>query len=159
MKIIEYMMVQDEKYHPQLFEKNVYNWRGKDFNTYDKIVNMMNSCFHLKDLNEEHSYIVSFNNNLELVGVYELSHGTRKNCAFDLKALFSFLFLTGTDKYVFLHNHPCGALGISENDISFTKMINSYVFLFDIELMESIIVSKKGYTLIKDTVGKDVFHD
>ena len=49
-------------------------------------------------------------------------------------------------KYIILaHNHPSRALEPSTNDISLTIKIRDAVSIFEIALVDHIIVSKKGY--------------
>lgn len=149
MKIREYKIIHDELKHPKLWEAHVYNWNGNNFSSYDNIVKMINHCFRMSKLNEEYVYVLSFNYHLDLLGVFELSHGTTKTSWMNTKELYCFLLLTGADQFIVVHNHPNGDLNISEDDYQVSSNINAFSTLLNFNMIESIIVSNKGYCLIK----------
>ena len=149
MKITEYKVVQDMNKHPQLLPTHSYIWNGKDFMTYDNIVDMMNKCFNMNRLNEEYVYVLAFNWNMDLTGIYELSHGTSKNSTITNKELHIFLLLSGADQFIIVHNHPNGTLEISDDDNMITSDINAFSTLLGINMIEHIIISNKGYALIQ----------
>ena len=60
--------------HPKLKEKNVIEW-DDEFLNYDKIVKFLNSNFNMNILSEEYVYVLSFNCRMEILGVFQLSHG------------------------------------------------------------------------------------
>jgi DNA repair protein RadC len=155
MKITEYKIIHDNQRHPQLMEAHTYNWRGKNFESYDNIVKMLNSCFYMNKLNEEYVYVLAFDWGLNLKGVFELSHGSTKSSLMRTKELYIFLLLTGADQFIVAHNHPNGNLGISEEDNRITSDVNAFTAILGINMLESIIISRKGYTLIQETQRKN----
>lgn len=155
MNIIEYKIVKDELMHPKLIKAHTYIWNGKDFKPYKNIVDMMNYCFHMDKLNEEYGYVLSFDFNLNLLGVFEVGHGNSAYVDVSNKEIYTFLLLTGADKFTFIHNHPNGNLEISDGDRLFTQSVNAFSAIINIEMEESIIISRKGYTLIKDDMIKE----
>lgn len=52
---------------------------------------------------------------------------------------------------ILVHNHPSGNLKPSKADISFTKSIIEYARIFDIEVLDHLIVSNKGYISLKES--------
>ena len=51
---------------------------------------------------------------------------------------------------ILVHNHPSGNLKPSNADILFTQKINENAKLFDITLLDHIIISNKGYISLKE---------
>ena len=84
---------------------------------------------------------------MDLLGVYELSHGSTKATPVT-KEIFTFLLLCGADQFVAAHNHPSGSLKMSQEDDAFTSMVNGQIWFDDLKFLESIIVSRKGFSLI-----------
>ena len=150
MKIIEYKVIRNEERHPALMEVKSHNW-NKDLNSYENIVAMLNKCFHMDILNEEYAYVISLDTALNCLGVFELSHGTTLATNISNKELYTFLLLTGAEQYVVAHNHPSGQLDISDGDERMTSSINAFSLLLNIKMLESIIISKKGFTLIQES--------
>jgi DNA repair protein RadC len=154
MKIKEYKVCKNDKGHPCLMESNSYNW-DKDLKSYVNIVSMLNQCFHMDKLNEEYAYVISFDTVLNCLGVFELSHGTTRHTSITNKELYTFLLLTGADQYIIAHNHPDGQLEISDDDIKMTSNINAFSSILNINMIESIIISKNGFKLIHDEMLSD----
>ena len=150
MKITEYKIIRDSGRHPKLIIAHNYNWNGFDLNSYDNIVNMINSCFHMDKLNEEYGYVLALDDRLNFLGVFEVGHGTIRNLNINIKEIYTFLLLIGAEQYIFFHNHPDGSLDVSQGDNNFTSSMNAFCGILDINMLESIIISREGYTLIQE---------
>ena len=50
---------------------------------------------------------------------------------------------------ILAHNHPSGNLNPSKQDIIFTQNIEEYAKIFNIKLLDHIIITKNGYTSFK----------
>lgn len=114
----------------------------------EDIINIMNDYFNMCDLAYEKSYIIGFNDDMEVNGLYLVSSGTYDTCYFYKRNIFTFLLLTNSTKMVMIHNHPSGNLKPSDNDISCTNQIRSLANDLGIQLVNSIIISNKGYQFI-----------
>ena len=147
MKITEYKVIRNEERHPALMEVKKHTW-DKDLKSYDNIVAMLNKCFHMDILNEEYAYVISFDNALNCLGVFELSHGTVTNTFVCNQELYTFLLLTGAEQYIVAHNHPSGNLEISDADKRNTDNVNAFSVFLNINMIESIVIAKGGYNLI-----------
>lgn len=148
MEIIEYKIIKNNKRHPKLMKSHKYEWNGKDLSTFDNIIDMMNECFKMNKLNEEYAYLLALDNSLNFLGVFEVGHGTTKDISIDYKSIYIFLLLVGADQFIFFHNHPSGTLEISYDDKNFTGDVNMISGIMGIKMIESIIISPNGYTLI-----------
>ena len=127
MEIIEYKIIKNNKKHPKLMKSHKYEWNGEDLSTFDNIIDMMNDCFKMNKLNEEYAYLLALDNSLNFLGVFEVGHGTTKDISIDYKSIYTFLLLAGAD---------------------FTGDVNMISGIMGIKMIESIIISPNGYTLI-----------
>ncbi|HET6372991.1 MAG TPA: JAB domain-containing protein [Candidatus Polarisedimenticolia bacterium] len=55
------------------------------------------------------------------------------------------------DSYVIAHNHPSGSLRPSQDDLDFTRKLISASRLVGIELKDHLIVSRNGYTSLRES--------
>ena len=150
MKIKEYIIVNDNEKHPKLKEKNVIEWDDKFLN-YDKIVKFLNSNFNMNILSEEYVYVLSFNCRMEILGVFQLSHGNSIESKIGMKELGTFLLLTGAEKFIVAHNHPNGSSEISGSDFLVTNRMNELSRLIDIDLSQHFIIGRESYDTAIDT--------
>lgn len=76
--------------------------------------------------------------------------GTNDNVSIGVKEVFSEPIKHLASAIILVHNHPSGSLIPSKCDISFTQKINEYSKIFNIELLDHIIITDKGYTSLKE---------
>lgn len=144
MKIKEYIVVNDKEKHPKLKEKNIIEW-SDDFLDYFKIVKFLNDNFYMDILSEEYVYVLSFNCQMEILGVFELSHGNSMESKVGMRELGIFLLLTGAEKFIVAHNHPNGSSKISGADFNITNRMNELARLIDIELVQNFVIGSNSY--------------
>ena len=53
--------------------------------------------------------------------------------------------MSANDKVILVHNHPSNTLRASNTDIDFTNKINKFLGIFNIQLLDHIIVTEQGY--------------
>jgi DNA repair protein RadC len=75
--------------------------------------------------------------------------GTGIETLFDIKFVLSCGLITMAAKIVIAHNHPSGVLQPSPGDIAITKKFKSACDLVDIELLDHLIISDRGYFSFK----------
>lgn len=153
MKIKEYIIVNNNENHPKLKEKNIIGWHD-DFLEYDKITKFLNDNFNMNILSEEYVYVLSFNCRMEILGVFQLSHGNSMESKIGMRELGIFLLLTGAEKFIVAHNHPNGSSEISGFDFLVTNRMHELARLIDIELVQHFIIGRESY----DT-AIDIFED
>lgn len=144
MKIKEFLVVRDKEQHPKLKEKNIVEWKS-DFLDYNNIVNFLNTNFYMNILNEEYVYVLSFNLKMELLGVFQLSHGNFEESKICMRELGIFLLLTGAEKFVVAHNHPNGTCEISAADFEVTNKMRELSDLLGINIMQHFIIGADSY--------------
>lgn len=149
MKIKEYLVIRNKEKHPKLKVKNTIEWND-DFLEYDKIVEFLNQNYYMNFLNEEYVYVLSFNCRMEILGVYELSHGTSMESKIGMRELGIFLLLTGSERFVIAHNHPNGSSEISGADFKITNKIKELSRIIDIDFIQHFVIGFNSYDTIVD---------
>lgn len=66
------------------------------------------------------------------------------------KVIMSNVLKYESKKFYCIHNHPSGDHRPSQADMLFTKRLEYYSDLFDLELLGHVVVTKNGYSLIKE---------
>ena len=76
--------------------------------------------------------------------------GNNDNISIGIKEILSEPIKQMANSIILVHNHPSGNLKPSNADILFTQKINENAKLFDITLLDHIIISNKGYISLKE---------
>lgn len=77
----------------------------------------------------------------EVINYSIISMGNVSNVNISLAQIAKTALLSNSSKVVIAHNHPSGKLEITPQDVSLTKKIGSALKLFNIELLDSLIVT------------------
>ena len=62
-------------------------------------------------------------------------------CLLDLKVVFQYALKANASSIILAHNHPSGNLKPSESDLAITKKVEEAARLFDIKLLDHLILS------------------
>ena len=112
----------------------------------EKIEHLMNTIYNVRNLAEEHCYLIALDVKLRVIGVFEISHGTVDYSAMSARSIFIRALLCGAAKIVLVHNHPSGVTKPSSQDISITEKINELGKLLEIELVDHIIIGDRYFS-------------
>lgn len=93
--------------------------------------------------------IILLNRSNNILGIYNLSKGGTSSTIVDMKLLFSIALKSNASSIIVCHNHPSGNLKPSKNDIEITKTINKICKLFDIQLLDHLIITRNNYYSFK----------
>lgn len=104
-----------------------------------------NYCAGFSDKRSEYVFILALGFKNELLGKKLLAKGKYNMVGLDTFAIFSYAFSKNARRIIVVHNHPSGDNNPSESDIVVTKKIIEASKLLDIEILDHIIVSKKGF--------------
>ncbi len=99
-----------------------------------------------KDTIEVHETfkIVLLNNGNKVKGIYQLSTGGITGVLVDVRLIFAVLLKSLSVAFVLSHNHPSGTLRPSEQDRKITQKIKKAAQLFDIALLDHLIIAPNG---------------
>jgi DNA repair protein RadC len=94
---------------------------------------------------QEHFIAIYLNQANRIIGYYHHSTGTINATMVDIEIVAAVALKTLAKAVIISHNHPSGNLQPSEADRILTKRIKDALKLFDIHLMDHIIVTRDGY--------------
>lgn len=99
----------------------------------------------------ESSYVLLLNRANQVIGKKLLSTGGTSSCIVDVKVIAQISLSTNAHAIIMTHNHPSGNISASDQDISITRRVKEALDLFDIRVLDHIIVtSDNGYTSMAD---------
>ncbi|MHA7862694.1 JAB domain-containing protein [Flagellimonas marinaquae] len=88
--------------------------------------------------------IVLLNRSNKVKGIYPLSHGGITGTLVDMRILFAIVLKTLSVGVILAHNHPSGQLMASEMDKQLTQKIQRAAQLFDVKVLDHIILAPEG---------------
>ncbi|MGO5337906.1 JAB domain-containing protein [Bilifractor sp. LCP19S3_H10] len=145
MKITTYTMYMDEDKHPYLVQEANHEYTEEQFNSPQKISEMLNAVFRMKDLSEEYVYMICFDNRYVPTAVFELSHGSATMSLVGIREVFQRAVLSGALSFAIAHNHPSGWVFPSDEDISIFGKLREAGDLMGIPLTDFMIIGRCGY--------------
>lgn len=98
----------------------------------------------------EQMYCLFLTRENRVKGWKHIGDGTLTGCVCDLRHIIKTALDLNASGIVMIHNHPSGNLTASQADIALTKKVREAAKLFEIELLEHMIVTAEGYTSLAD---------
>lgn len=150
MEIIKYGVEISESKLNVLVKESTYNYGSQFLNKPGIIVDMLNTVFHAGRQAEEHVWLLAMNNSCEVLGLFEVCHGSVSEASVHMREIFVRLCLCGATGFILAHNHPGNSLVPSEADIRMTERVKESATLMDIKLIDHIIVCKDKYVSLAE---------
>jgi DNA repair protein RadC len=88
--------------------------------------------------------VVLLNNSNKVKGIYQLSKGGITGTLVDIRILFAVILKSLSVAVILTHNHPSGTLKASEADKKLTDKIKKAAELFDIKVLDHILIMPNG---------------
>jgi len=115
----------------------------------------VSDVYHLKEVQEikdavqEHLLFIGLNsrNNIRHIGI--LSIGNENMTSIDSKHIIGTAITNACNKVILVHNHPSNSLEISKHDKYLTNVTSALMHIFNIELLDHLIVTEEEYTSMK----------
>ena len=101
---------------------------------------------------QEEVKIVLLNRANVVLGIYEMSKGGTSGTVVDIKIILGIALKCNASSIVITHNHPSGTLEPSEPDKSITKKLKDACRILDLNLLDHLIVTGKGYYSFSDNL-------
>jgi len=98
----------------------------------------------------ESAFILLLDSSATTVGYAKISQGGTTGTTIDLKLVVKYSIDGLARGVIFAHNHPTGNLNFSDADIALSKRIKTGLELFDISLIDSIVLTKDGHSSMSD---------
>ena len=90
-------------------------------------------------------YALYLNHANEVLAVHKISEGTTTAAPVDVKFIMQGAIMTNATQLVVCHNHPSGSTHPSRNDKQLTEKIRQAAALFDVQLIDSVILTTTDY--------------
>ena len=90
-------------------------------------------------------YALYMNTANDVLAVHKISEGTTKQTLVDIKFIMQGAILTNAASLIICHNHPSGNTNPSTEDKKLTQQIGLAAKLFNVQLLDSIIISVEDY--------------
>jgi DNA repair protein RadC len=94
---------------------------------------------------KEYFWLISLSTGNRVLGVSTISIGTVNGTLVNIKEILQIALLTHATGIILVHNHPSGNLKFSESDIHITKRIYKCCDLFDIKLLDHIVITSESF--------------
>lgn len=104
----------------------------------------------LTDLHHEEFWVLLLNKSNEVFARQQLSSGGMAGTVVDVKLFFKAALDARAAAVIAVHNHPSGSLQPSAADLDLTKRLRKAGELFDLPLLDHLIVSERGYYSFAD---------
>lgn len=98
----------------------------------------------------ESSHVLLLNYANQIIGKKLLSTGGTNSCIVDVKVIAQISLSTNAHAIILTHNHPSGNLSASQQDRDITHKVKNALDLFDIRVLDHIIVTSDGYMSMAD---------
>ena len=99
---------------------------------------------HRIDL-KEFFWVVLLNQANRVLGISEIAMGTTSGVLVNVKEICQLALLTCATHLIVCHNHPSGNLSASVSDKEMTTKIKEALTLFDITLLDHIIITSESF--------------
>lgn len=88
--------------------------------------------------------VILLNNYNKVKGIFEVSIGGITGTLVDVRILFAVILKSLSTSIILAHNHPSGNLNPSEADKRLTEKIKNAAMLFDIKVLDHLIITPDG---------------
>jgi len=143
--INEYKLIVNENGLPMLFINNTFD-ETKHLVRTSEIVDFINKQYKLNICVQEHVYLFCFNDNQDVLGVFEISRGSNTKALIPIKEILISVLLTGANNVILIHNHPNGNPNFSYEDINITNRLKFALSQIEVDLLDHILISQDLYS-------------
>lgn len=152
MRVVKYKTILDKNERAVLEKECSVNYPEIDrkMSSPEKAVILARQCLRLHEQTEEYLYIVCTNVKLDVVGVFELSHGNVNSSIVSVREMFQKALLANAVSIIVMHNHPSGDPKPSIEDVKVTERMVKAGELLGVQVLDHIIVGRPGYTSLKE---------
>jgi DNA repair protein RadC len=107
--------------------------------------------FYEDDINiYESSFLILLNSANNTIGYAKISQGGVAGTVIDPIIIVKYAIDSLARSVIIVHNHPSGNVNPSDNDKLFTKKLNEALKLFQVSLLDSLVISEQKYYSFAD---------
>jgi DNA repair protein RadC len=100
---------------------------------------------------QEHFVVLFLSQSNQIIGYYRHSKGTINSTQVDIELVMAVAIKSLSKAMIVSHNHPSGNKEPSEADRTMTKRLKQAAALFDISVLDHVIVTNEGYYSFADS--------
>ncbi len=100
--------------------------------------------------NQEHFWVIGLNNQNKILFIELIGLGAVNRVGADPPDIFRMAIYKLAVKMILVHNHPSGNLKPSQADLDFTDKMLKVGKLINIEVIDHLVISEKGFTSFVD---------
>lgn len=143
---------------PTLFKVKNFNIPDANFNTPSIITTIVRDIFHTDTLADEFTYLLTFDNAMRPIGIFELSRGSVNLCLVSMRGIFIRALLTGASSIILLHNHTSGDTSPSKADFKTAMKLKVLGNVLEIPLLDFLIIGKDSYYSMQENDFKSTLN-
>lgn len=114
----------------------------------DDIYNLMRPL--IGDLPNEEFWVLALSRSSKVISKQRISVGAIDQTCVDIRLIMRVLIETGAVQFVAVHNHPSGNICPSMEDKKITERMNNAAALFNIRILDHVIIMNDGYYSFND---------
>lgn len=139
-----YGLTLDDKKHPVLMPQKDVVYQN-NLTCADNVVQLCNDSMQLSYRAEEYVIMVATTMKGDILGIFEVSHGTINAALCNPREIYLRAFVVGAGNIILIHNHPSGNCTPSDDDLKTAKRMTAAGKLLGINLLDYIIVGNNNY--------------
>ena len=116
----------------------------------EQIAKLAKYYLRMQELPEEYMYMLCMNTKLDMIGVFEISHGNVNSSIVGTREVFQKALLANASSIALIHNHPSGDPKPSREDIEITKRLEQAGNILGVQVLDHIIIGRPEYTSLKE---------
>lgn len=140
-----YDIGRDKERHPTLIKLKSYNVKRETTSENDSLISFIRNYLKADQYDNEHMYLIALDLYDRALGVFLLGIGDYKHTDTYKRNVAECLILSGARKFLVVHNHPDGALSLSEGDFVLEDELIELGELFDIEFIGNFVITSEGF--------------
>ena len=147
------MEIEIQKKPPKDYKKDVQVKSSTDVVELEEIKEIRNAM-------QENMILIGLDraNNIRTLTLMGL--GTNKNINIDSKDILRTALMSGSDRIILVHNHPSNSLKASTEDLHFTNITNKFLAVFNIQLLDHIIVTEnEHFSMVNERLVNKEYKD
>lgn len=151
MRVVKYKTKLTETQRVVL-EKEVsvyYPEMDRKMNSPEKIARFATQYLRMQEMSEEYLYMLCMNTKLDMIGVFEVSHGNVNSSIVGIREIFQKALLANAVNIVVIHNHPSGDPKPSREDVAITKKLIDAGDIVGVHVLDHLIIGRPGYISLK----------
>ena len=132
----------------KLVKVDEFPFSGTVLNTPNKVFETFKSLY--KDELKEKVYLISCNTVGFPVAIELISVGTLDYAVISISDILRSVLLAGCDRFILMHNHPCGSLLVGNEDRACTKKLSDACEIMGMTFLDHVIFTNDSFVSLRD---------